>query len=85
MDPQQALQTAQGLGLSLPSPGYLVAAIVFGLAGLVAWRVGRRQERPLTVALGVALMVYPYFVSRTWLVWAIGVALCAGIWFDRER
>lgn len=71
------------LGLELPTPAYMAGAILFGLLGYAAWRYGRRHERRLTTWLGVALMVYPYGVSQTWLLYALGVALCAGIWFDR--
>jgi hypothetical protein len=31
----------------------------------------------------VALMAFPYAVSRTWMLYAAGVALCAGLWVDR--
>ena len=70
-------------GVVLPTPGYLFGAIVFGLAGLAAWRYGRQRERPRTLWLGVALMFFPYLVSNTaWMV-VIGVALCIGILTDR--
>ena len=77
------LKALQSLGLELPSPAYIFGAIVFGLVGLVAFRRGRKLERPRTLWLGVALMLYPYLVSNTWLMYALGVALCAGIVFDR--
>ena len=80
-----SLSTLQSMGLHLPSPAYLFGAIVFGLVGMVAFRLGKRGERPVTLWLGVALMVYPYAVSRTWLLYLVGIALCAGLWFDHGR
>ena len=77
------LATLQSLGLELPSPAYLFGTIVFGLIGWVAWRRGRKLERPRTLWLGVALMLYPYAISRTWLLYVVGLALCAGIALDR--
>jgi len=77
------LSALQSLGFTLPSPAYLFGAIVFGLIGLVAWRYGRKGRRPLTQWLGVALMFYPYAVSRTWLLYAVGAALCGGLFYDR--
>ena len=77
------LKTLQSLGLELPSPAYIFGAIVFGLVGLVAFRRGRKLARPRTLWLGVALMLYPYLVSNTWLMYAVGVALCAGVVLDR--
>jgi hypothetical protein len=77
------LSSLQALGLELPSPAYIFGAIVFGLIGFVAFRQGRRSGRRATLWLGVALMVYPYAVSRTGLLYLIGAALCAGLWLDR--
>lgn len=77
------LSALQPLGFTLPSPAYLFGAIVFGLVGLVAWRYGRKAQRPATKWLGVALMFYPYAVSRTWLLYLVGLLLCAGLLYDR--
>ena len=77
------LDALKSLGLELPSPAYIAGAILFGLIGIVAFRFGRKRERPRTVWMGVGLMLYPYLVSRTWLLYLVGCALCAAIWFDR--
>ena len=77
------LSDLQSLGFTLPSPAYLFGAIVFGLVGLVAWRYGKKTERPATKWLGVALMFYPYAISKTWLLYVVGLALCAGLFYDR--
>jgi hypothetical protein len=84
MDPQQALDTAKALGFTLPSPGYIFGAILFGLIGLVAFRIGRKQQRPRAVWIGVALMLYPYLISQTWAIYAVGAALCVGLWIERR-
>ena len=75
----EILTLLQELGFEWPSPAYIVGAIVFGLIGLVVWRVGRRHQHATTTWLGVALMFYPYVVSSTWLLYAVGIALCAGV------
>lgn len=75
----------ESLGFTMPSPAYLFGAIVFGLIGWAAFRLGRRLERPATRWLGLALMLYPYLVSRTWLLYAVGAALCAAIYADHRR
>ena len=77
------LSALRSLGLELPSPAYLFGAIIFGLIGLAAFRRGRKSERRAMLWLGVALMLYPYAVSPTWLLYAVGIALCAGLWLDR--
>lgn len=78
------LSALKSLGLELPSPAYLIGAIVFGLIGWAAFRHGRQSGRRQTLWLGVALMAFPYAVSRTWMLYAVGVALCAGLWWDRR-
>lgn len=78
-----ALNTLQSMGLELPSAAYIVGSIIFGLIGIVAWRIGRRGQRKPTQWIGAALMFYPYAISQTWLLYAVGCALCAGLWWDR--
>jgi len=80
MDTTQALES---FGLTLPTPAYIAGALLFGLLGLAAYRYGKRTERPRSKWLGVALMLYPYVVPQTWLMYVIGVVLCAGVYFDR--
>jgi apolipoprotein N-acyltransferase len=70
------LKNLEALGLVLPSPAYIAGAIVFGIAGLVAYRRGRKTQRPPLTWTGVALMLYPYVISDTWLLWLVGAALC---------
>lgn len=78
------LAALKSLGLELPSPASLFGAILFGLVGLAAFRRGRKSRRPRTWWLGIALMVYPYAISRTWLLYAVGAALCAALALDRD-
>ena len=70
----------KSLGVSLPSPAYLTGAIAFGLVGMAAYAHGKRQ----TQWIGVALMLFPYAISTTWLMYAVGAILCAGLLVNRE-
>lgn len=78
------LAALQSLGLDLPSPAYIFGAIVFGLIGLAAFRRGRTSGNRSTLWLGVALMVYPYAVSRTWLLYAVGIVLSTAAFAYRD-
>jgi hypothetical protein len=78
MDPLTALDT---LGITLPSAAYIIGAVVFGMIGFVAFSYGRKQARPAPKWIGVALMLYPYVISQTWLLYVVGVGLCAGLYF----
>lgn len=70
--------------MELPSPAALFAMLLFSVIGLAAFMYGKKQARWRPMTIGVALMVYPYFVDRTWLLWTIGAALCAGLFVFRD-
>jgi len=76
-----SLNDFESLGLVLPSSAYILGAILFGIIGYVAYRRGRRTAQPSLTWTGVALMLYPYAVSQTWLLWAVGAALCVWVYF----
>ena len=77
-----ALDTAAALGFTLPSPAYIAGMILFSLVGIAAWRYGRLRGHPRTRWIGLALMLYPYVVANTLLMYAVGVALCTAAWLD---
>jgi nitrogen fixation-related uncharacterized protein len=68
----------------MPSPAVLLASVLFGAIGLGAFLYGKKTYRWKPLGLGVALMVYPYFISRAWLLYLIGAALCAGLFLWRD-
>jgi hypothetical protein len=76
-----AVTDLNSLGLVLPTPAYIAGAIIFGIVGIVAFRRGRKATKPHLTWTGVALMLYPYAVSDTWLLWAVGLALCGWLYF----
>jgi hypothetical protein len=78
------IKQLESLGLVLPSPLYIVGAILFGIIGYVAFRRGRKATSSKLTWTGVALMVYPYAVSQTWLLWLVGVCLCGYVYFTWE-
>jgi hypothetical protein len=81
----EELNSLQTLGLTLPTPAYLFGAIIFGLLGLAGYRYGKLHARPYVRWLGVALMLYPYAISETWLLYACGLALCGAIYWFRNQ
>lgn len=74
------LKQLETLGLVLPSPAYIFGAILFGIIGYVAFRRGRKTSSAALTWTGVALMLYPYAVSQTWMLWVLGVALCGWVY-----
>jgi hypothetical protein len=57
---------------------------VFGGIGFVAFRYGRRTHRTPPVVLGMALMLYPWLVSKPEWVALVGAFLTSGLWLWRE-
>lgn len=61
----------------------LFASIVFGSIGFAAFIYGKKQSRLRLLVIGIALMIYPYFVPDPKFSFAIGAALIIGIFFPR--
>ena len=58
--------------------------VLFGIIGFAAYRYGKKTSRQPAKWIGVALMLYPYAVSDTWLLYLMGGVLCAGLYWFRE-
>jgi hypothetical protein len=79
------LSTLQGLGLTLPTPAYLVGALVFSLLGIWLYYRGKASGQRALKWIGVALMLYAYGVSQAWLLWVIGIVLTgAAYWVSKH-
>ncbi len=65
------------------STASLLWGLLFGSIGLGYFIYGKRQMAVVPLVCGLALMVFPYFVSSTVLLVAIGLALMAIPYFVR--
>ena len=65
------------------STSLLLWGLLFGSVGLGFFVYGRKQKAVVPLACGLALMIFPYFISNTVLLVAIGVALMALPYFVR--
>jgi hypothetical protein len=57
------------------TPANLFASVIFSTIGLAAFTYAKKAGYIYPMLFGVVLMTYPYFVSQTWLLYAVGVAL----------
>ena len=78
------LDTLNTLGITLPSPAYLTGVIVFSLVGMTGYYYGKRHGRSRMRWLGLALMLYPYVVWQTWLLYVVGAGLSIAVWLERR-
>ena len=65
------------------SAAALVWGTLFGAVGVGFFLYGKRQQMWVPLFCGIALMVYPWFVSGAWLAVIIGVVLMAVPYFVR--
>ena len=70
------------VGLVLPTPAYLAGLLLFGIVGLLAFRRGRKTNKPNLKWAGIAVMLYPYAVPQAWLLWLIGTLASAWLYFN---
>ena len=54
------------------------------MIGTVAVGYGKMKEMWQPAVLGIALMIFPYFVSGGVLLWVIGSALTVALFFTKE-
>jgi hypothetical protein len=62
----------------------LFGQILFGAFGLAAFIYGKKQGSFKAMLLGVAISAYPYFISETWMLYAIGSLLTSLLFVWRE-
>jgi hypothetical protein len=65
------------------SASSLIAGLIFGSIGFVAFIYGKRMNLWKPMLCGIALMIYPYFVADTLALFAIGAVGTAALFFLR--
>ena len=65
------------------STATLLWSLLFSSVGLGFFLYGKKQARAVPLVCGIALMVFPYFVSNTFLLVGIGAALMGIPYFVR--
>ncbi len=62
------------------SPGHLFGSLIIGTAGFAIFNYGRKQRRVPQFTIGIAMMVFPYFVGNIAAMFAIAGGLAALLW-----
>jgi hypothetical protein len=70
-------------GYDMDNTAALVWGLIFSSIGLGYFIYGKKQKRGVPFASGIGLMVFPYFVSNSYLLVIIGIALLALPYFFR--
>jgi hypothetical protein len=61
----------------------LIAGFIFSGVGLVAFVYGKKQGSFRPLSIGIALMMYPYFLTSTFWIYAVGIGLCLLLYYWR--
>jgi uncharacterized membrane protein len=59
----------------MPDPTYLAISLIFSSIGLGYFIYGRKQKHKASFYTGIALMVFPYFITSTLGLIAMGAGL----------
>ncbi len=62
---------------------WLLWGLLFGSMGLGFFVYGKKQKAVVPMVCGLALMIFPYFISNTIVLVAIGTMLIAVPYFVR--
>jgi hypothetical protein len=65
-------------------PANLIGGLVFGSIGFVAFVYGKRMNLWKIMFCGLALMIFPYFISDDVMIFVIGSAGTAALFFLRS-
>jgi hypothetical protein len=61
----------------------LLWGVVFGSVGLAYFVYGKKQQCFVPLLCGIGLMAFPYFISNTFLLVVVGLALSLVPYFVR--
>ena len=78
------LLSTMGVSPSDFSAAKIFAWIFFGVIGMAVFMYGKKARHARSTFIGIALMVYPYFVNNTIGLYLIGALLCAALYIFRE-
>jgi hypothetical protein len=63
-------------------PSWLVSSFIISSLGFVLFMFGKKMGRAPQMLVGVALLLYPYFVSSLLWMWGIAVAAMFALWLS---
>jgi len=66
------------------SSANLIGGFIFCSIGFVAFIYGKRMDLWKPMFCGIALMVFPYFIANTAIMYAFGLSGSAALFFLRD-
>ncbi|MHC4305863.1 MAG: hypothetical protein ACYSW2_15500 [Planctomycetota bacterium] len=66
--------------MDFSNPGLLLSGLVISIVGLAIFVYGKKMEKYKSLAVGLAMMVFPMFVPSVLWMWLIAGACMAGLY-----
>jgi len=73
--------SSSGFSFSWPN---IMGGIIFGIIGWSAFNYGRKNQAYKPLGIGLVLMVFPYFVSNTLLLYLVGIVISSLLYFWKD-
>lgn len=67
----------------MDNPSLLLWGVVFGSIGFGFFLYGKKQKAVVPLITGIALCIFPYFISNVYILVLVGVMLMAVPYFVR--
>jgi len=62
----------------------LILSIIFGGIGIGFFSYGKKQKSAVPFLVGIALLIFPYFITNTYTMIFIGLTLIATPYFIKK-
>jgi hypothetical protein len=73
------------IAMDFSNPAIMISGLFIGIVGLALFMYGKKAMEPNCLGIGLAMCVYPYFVTSLVALWAIaGVCLLAVCFLPRS-
>lgn len=70
--------------MDLGNPWSLLSGVLIGLVGMTLFIRGKKEAQPSLLVGGLAMCIYPYFVTNIALIWTIFAACIGAMWWLRR-
>ena len=72
------------MDFEFPLTSTILGWLVFGGIGMIAVGYAKMKEMWQPFVLGVALMIFPYFIPSGAPLWLVGLALTVALFFTKD-
>jgi uncharacterized membrane protein YdcZ (DUF606 family) len=72
------------LGFTMPSPAYIVGALIFSIIGMFGYYYGKKASLNTPKWIGIGLMLFPYVITDPLQLYLVGCGLCVCLYMYRK-